>query len=219
MLHRCIPSFCFWPSLSWERWRPAHQWRWWLERCSPPPQMPFSGCFQTLLPACSWSQDLVKEWLNINIILLYFTTNARTHNCISNSTVITLELEESLTIDEEEEGTSFIGYSSSHQGLPCTCRAVKQDASGRLRETRDDYKHLRRLRWLTLEYKETLLWHRVCLRVLHLNSYGLEQSRMSERKLHHLFDLSQLLPTASNVIITNVVKTLLFILSKKAGYS
>lgn len=39
-----------------------------------------------------------------------------------------------LTIDEEKEGSSFIGYSSSHQSLSCPCRAVQQDPSGRLRK-------------------------------------------------------------------------------------
>lgn len=47
----------------------------------------------------------------------------------------------------------------------------------------------------------------------HLNSYSLEKTRVPERKLHHLFDLGQLLSTASDIVIANVIKTLLLILS------
>ncbi len=48
----------------------------------------------------------------------------------------------------------------------------------------------------------------------HLDAYGLEQSGVSERKLHHLFDLGQLLPTASDVVVSDVIEILLFVLSK-----
>lgn len=37
---------------------------------------------------------------------------------------------------------------------------------------------------------------------------------MSERKLHHLFNLGQLLPTASDVVVADVIKALLLILSQ-----
>ena len=40
----------------------------------------------------------------------------------------------------------------------------------------------------------------------YLHSYGLEESRMSEGKFHHLFDLSQLLPAATNVIIAHLIQ-------------
>lgn len=47
-----------------------------------------------------------------------------------------------------------------------------------------------------------------------LDSYGLEKRRVSEGKLHHLFDLSELLPTAANVVVADVVEALLFVLSE-----
>jgi len=40
----------------------------------------------------------------------------------------------------------------------------------------------------------------------YLYPYGLEESRVSERKFHHLFDLSQLLPAATNVIIAHLIQ-------------
>lgn len=52
----------------------------------------------------------------------------------------------------------------------------------------------------------------VCIR--HLNSYSLEKAGVSERKLHHLFDLGQLLPTASDVVVADVIKGLLLVLSQ-----
>lgn len=39
---------------------------------------------------------------------------------------------------------------------------------------------------------------------------------MSERKLHHLFDLGQLFPTASDVVVADVIHCLLLVLSQ--GY-
>lgn len=48
----------------------------------------------------------------------------------------------------------------------------------------------------------------------YLHPYGLEESRVSEGKFHHLFDLSQLLPAATNVIIAHFIQWLLFILPR-----
>lgn len=45
-----------------------------------------------------------------------------------------MSIKKSFTIDEEEEGTSFVGHSPGHQGLPCACGAIQQDPSGGLRE-------------------------------------------------------------------------------------
>lgn len=50
------------------------------------------------------------------------------------------------------------------------------------------------------------------VKLQHLHSYSLEEARVSERKLHHLFDLRQLLPTASDVVVADVVKALFLIL-------
>lgn len=54
---------------------------------------------------------------------------------------------------------------------------------------------------------------RVCVS-MHLNSYSLEKPGVSERKLHHLFDLGQLLPAASDVVVADVIKALLLVLSQ-----
>lgn len=54
------------------------------------------------------------------------------------------------------------------------------------------------------------------LRARHLNSDRLEEPWVPERKLHHLFDLSELLPTASDIVIPDIVQILLFILPQKA---
>lgn len=48
----------------------------------------------------------------------------------------------------------------------------------------------------------------------YLHPYGLEESRVSKGKFHHLFDLSQLLPAATNVIIAHFIQWLLFILPR-----
>lgn len=40
----------------------------------------------------------------------------------------------------------------------------------------------------------------------YLHPYGLEESRMSQGKFHHLLDLSQLLPAATNVIIAHLIQ-------------
>lgn len=53
-----------------------------------------------------------------------------------------------------------------------------------------------------------------CVYASHLDSYSLEKAGVSERKLHHLFDLGQLLPTASDVIVADVIKALLLVLSQ-----
>lgn len=47
----------------------------------------------------------------------------------------------------------------------------------------------------------------------YLHSNGFEKARVSERKLHHLFNLSQLFPTAPDVIVPDVIQTLLLILT------
>ena len=52
------------------------------------------------------------------------------------------------------------------------------------------------------------------VKLQHLHSYSLEEARVSERKLHHLLDLRQLLPTASDVIVADVVKALFLVLSE-----
>lgn len=52
----------------------------------------------------------------------------------------------------------------------------------------------------------------VCGCVCHLDPYSLEKARVSERKLHHLFDHGKLLPTTSNVIVADVIEALLLIL-------
>lgn len=46
----------------------------------------------------------------------------------------------------------------------------------------------------------------------HLHANGLEEGRVSEGELHHLFDLSQLLTDSSNVIIAHLIQRLLLIL-------
>lgn len=46
----------------------------------------------------------------------------------------------------------------------------------------------------------------------YLDSNGLEQCWVSKRKLHHLFDLSQLLSHSSDVIVAHLVQRLLLIL-------
>lgn len=43
----------------------------------------------------------------------------------------------------------------------------------------------------------------------------LEQTGMPERELNHLFDLGQLLPTASNVVITNGIQRFFLFLHRK----
>lgn len=48
----------------------------------------------------------------------------------------------------------------------------------------------------------------------HLHPNGLEESRVSEWKLHHLLDLSQLLSATSNVIIAHFIQRFLFILDR-----
>lgn len=53
-----------------------------------------------------------------------------------------------------------------------------------------------------------------CASVGNLDSYGLEKRRVSEGKLHHLFDLSELLPTAADVVVADVVDALLLVLSE-----
>ena len=45
-----------------------------------------------------------------------------------------------------------------------------------------------------------------------LYSDGLEQLRMSKRKLHHLLDLGQLLPHSTDVVVTNSVQCFFFFL-------
>lgn len=52
----------------------------------------------------------------------------------------------------------------------------------------------------------------LCGSVGNLDSYGLEKPRVSEGKLHHLFDLSELLPTAADVVVADVVEALLLVL-------
>lgn len=60
--------------------------------------------------------------------------------------------EKNPTIDEEEEGTSFVGHSPGDQGLPCACRAVQQDPSGGLREnTRQRYE------WMLFPHVDILI--------------------------------------------------------------
>lgn len=54
----------------------------------------------------------------------------------------------------------------------------------------------------------------LCASVGNLDSYGLEKRRVSEGKLHHLFDLSELLPTAADVVVADVVEALLLVLSE-----
>lgn len=63
-----------------------------------------------------------------------------------------------------------------------------------------------------LEVKQICWLKEFTLGAQHLNSYSLKESRVPERKLHHLFDLSQLLSTASDVIVADVIQALLFIL-------
>lgn len=46
----------------------------------------------------------------------------------------------------------------------------------------------------------------------HLHANGLEEGRVSEGELNHLFDLSQLLTDSTNVIIANLIQRLLLIL-------
>lgn len=46
----------------------------------------------------------------------------------------------------------------------------------------------------------------------YLYTYGLEKCRVSEWKLHHLLDLGQLLPAASNVIIAHFIQGFFLIL-------
>lgn len=50
---------------------------------------------------------------------------------------------------------------------------------------------------------------------MHLDSDSLEEAGVSERKLHHLFDLGQLLPTATDVVVANVIEALLLVLSRQ----
>lgn len=46
-----------------------------------------------------------------------------------------------------------------------------------------------------------------------LDTDTLEQLRMSQRKFHHLSDLSHLFPASSDIIVTNIGKVCLFVLS------
>lgn len=62
-------------------------------------------------------------------------------------------------------------------------------------------------------WDDNLFLNCMCVCAWYLNSDSLKQSWVSKRKLHHFFDLGQLLPTTSNVIVANVIETLLFILS------
>lgn len=52
----------------------------------------------------------------------------------------------------------------------------------------------------------------------YLHPYGLEERRVSEGKFHHLFDLSQLLPAATNVIVAHFIQWLLLILSGRKHF-
>lgn len=54
----------------------------------------------------------------------------------------------------------------------------------------------------------------LCVSVGNLDSYGLEKRRVSEGEFHHLFDLSELLPTAADVVVADVVEALLLVLSE-----
>ena len=54
----------------------------------------------------------------------------------------------------------------------------------------------------------------VCVCERHLNSYSLEKTWVPERKFHHLFNLGQLLPAASDVVVADVIQALLLILSQ-----
>ena len=48
-----------------------------------------------------------------------------------------------------------------------------------------------------------------------LDSNGLEQLRVSEGQFHHLLDLSQLFAAAANIVIANLIQSLLLFLQKK----
>lgn len=48
-----------------------------------------------------------------------------------------------------------------------------------------------------------------------LDPDGLEEAGVSERKLHHLLDLGQLLPAPANIIITDGVEGVLLVLEFK----
>ncbi len=79
------------------------------------------------------------------------------------------------SIDEEEESSSFVGYSSSYKGLSRARRTIEQNSPGRF------------------------------------DSKCFEKLRMPERKLNHFSNSSHLLPAAPNIVISHIIKSLLFL--------
>lgn len=81
------------------------------------------------------------------------------------------------TVDEEEEGTGFVGDGTGHQSLTGTGGAIEQDTTGRL------------------------------------DTDGLEELRVAQRKLNHLADLSHLLAATTNVVVADLVEVVLLLVA------
>lgn len=111
-----------------------------------------------------------------------------------------------LTIDEEEEGSSFVSNSTGDQSFSSSRRSIQQNTTWRLVYTKG---MVRASCWSTVSFNGSSTTKVFCP---HLHTNGLEEGRVSEGELNHLFDLSQLLADSSDVIIADFIQRLLLIL-------
>lgn len=107
------------------------------------------------------------------------------------------------TIDQEEECSSFVCDCTSNQSFPSSRWSVQQDATGRLSH---------RINHLIKSFKSDIDILSKCL-ISYFYTDGLEECWVPEWQLHHFFNLSQLLPNTSDVIIADFIQGFFFILS------